>query len=79
MANNSTAGGVLLDTSFFLHFLKPQAPLQPHADRYFRYLLQQNWPMYLSTVVIAEYCVKGRLDELPLLNRLVATLYQQFI
>lgn len=68
MANNSAGGGVLLDTSFFLHFLKPQAPLQQHADRYFRYFLQHNWPMYLSTVVIAEYCVKGQLDELPLLN-----------
>ena len=62
------AGGVLLDTSFFLHFLRPHARWQEHADRYFRYFLQQNWPMYLSTVVIAEYCVKGQLDELPILN-----------
>lgn len=62
----NSAGGVLLDTSFFLRFLNTQERLHRHADGYFRYFLDRSWPMYLSTIVIAEYCVRGRLDELPL-------------
>lgn len=59
---------VLLDTSFFLRFLKDEDPLYRHADGYFRYFLQQEMIMLISTISIAEYCVKGDISELPLKN-----------
>lgn len=59
---------VLLDTSFFLRFLNEQDPLYRNADGYFRYFLQQDMTMLVSTVSIAEYCVKGELQDLPLRN-----------
>lgn len=59
---------VLLDTSFFLRFLHDQDPLFKNADGYFRYFLRNNMPMMISTISIAEYCVRGHIDELPLRN-----------
>lgn len=58
---------VLLDTSFFLRFLNDADPLFTNADNYFRYFLQQNIVMIISTISIAEYCV-GDVHELPLKN-----------
>lgn len=59
---------VLLDTSFFLRFLDEGSPLFKNADAYFRYFLQQEITMMISTISIAEYCVGGEISELPLLN-----------
>lgn len=59
---------VLLDTSFFLRFLNDDSPLFKNADGYFRYFLQNEIRMYVSTISIAEYCVGGDIHELPLKN-----------
>lgn len=59
---------VLLDTSFFLRFLNDKDPLYKNADDYFRYFLQKEMPMMVSTISIAEYCVGGDVRELPLKN-----------
>lgn len=59
---------VLLDTSFFLRFLNDEDPLYANADGYFRYFLQQDMTMLISTISIAEYCVGGSITELPLKN-----------
>jgi len=59
---------VLLDTSFFLRFLNDEDFLFNNADGYFRYFLQQNIVMVISTISIAEYCVGGDVHELPLKN-----------
>jgi hypothetical protein len=59
---------VLLDTSFFLRFLNDDSPLFANADGYFRYFLQNEIKMYVSTISIAEYCVGGDIHELPLKN-----------
>ena len=59
---------VLLDTSFFLRFLDEGSPLFKNADAYFRYFLEQEITMMISTISIAEYCVGGEISELPLLN-----------
>jgi len=69
---NSSA--VLLDTSFFLRFLNDKDPLYKNADAYFRYFLQQNITMMISTVSIAEYCVGGDIHELPLKNLQIVAL-----
>lgn len=43
-------------------------PLFNNADGYFRYFLNNEIRMMISTVSIAEYCVGGSIDELPLRN-----------
>ncbi len=59
---------VLLDTSFFLRFLNDESPLYKNADGYFRYFIQNEITMMISTISIAEYCVGGDIHELPLKN-----------
>ncbi|MFN3562761.1 MAG: hypothetical protein ACK4XM_12735 [Chloroherpetonaceae bacterium] len=63
-----THKSVLLDTSFFIRFLNDDDPLFENADNYFRYFLQEEITMMISTISIAEYCVGGDVDELPLMN-----------
>lgn len=63
-----THKAVLLDTSFFLRFLNDSDPLFKNADGYFRYFLQKEITMMISTISIAEYCVGGDIHELPLRN-----------
>lgn len=63
-----THNAVLLDTSFFLRFLNDSDPLFKNADGYFRYFLEKEISMMISTISIAEYCVGGDVHELPLRN-----------
>lgn len=60
--------GVLLDTSFFIRFLNENDSLCINADNYFRYFLENNFDVFISTISIGEYCVGGSVDELPLKN-----------
>ncbi len=63
-----THKAVLLDTSFFLRFLNDSDPLFNNADGYFRHFIQNDISMMISTISIAEYCVGGDVQELPLRN-----------
>ena len=60
--------GVLLDTSFFIRLLNENDPLCSNADKYFRYFLENEFNLFVSTIAIGEYCVGGSVDELPLKN-----------
>jgi len=57
---------VLLDTSFFLRFLNEADPLFKNADGYYRFFLEKEIALLISTISVAEYCVGGTIDELPL-------------
>jgi hypothetical protein len=59
---------VLLDTSFFIRFLNESDPLFSNAEGYFKYFLHNEIVMMISTISIAEYCVRGDISELPLKN-----------
>jgi len=59
---------VLLDTSFFVRLLKEEDSLHKNAKGYFKYFLENEIIQKVSTISIAEYCVKGKIDELPLRN-----------
>ena len=59
---------VLIDTSFFLRFLNEKDPLFKNADNYFRYFIEQRYSLIISTITIAEYCIGGSIDQLPLKN-----------
>jgi predicted nucleic acid-binding protein len=58
--------GVLLDTSFFIRFLNESDPLFKNSEGYYKYFIQKEIPMFMSTISIAEYCVLGTINELPL-------------
>lgn len=59
---------VLLDTSFFIRLLNVSDNLHKNAVDYYKYFLENDFDLKLSTISIAEYCVKGKIDELPLKN-----------
>ncbi|MDC7996355.1 hypothetical protein [Altibacter sp. HG106] len=59
---------VLLDTSFFIRLLNDEDPLHKNAVGYFRYFLENDIVLKFSTISIAEYCVLGNLEDLPLKN-----------
>jgi hypothetical protein len=59
---------VLLDTSFFIRLLNDEDPLHHNAKDYFKYFLDNDIVLKISTISIAEYCVGGSLDQLPLRN-----------
>lgn len=61
-------GGVLCDTSFFIRLLDKNDPLHSNAKEYFKYFLRNDFGLLISTIAIAEYCVGGSIDELPLRN-----------
>lgn len=56
----------LLDTSFFLRLLDETDPLCKNAEGYYRYFLEKEIPIIVSTIATGEFCVKGSLNELPL-------------
>jgi len=57
---------VLLDTSFFIRLLKEDDSLFHHAIDYYKYFLENDFILVISTISIAEYCVKGTVSDLPL-------------
>jgi len=59
---------VLLDTSFFIRLLNDEDPLHSNAVGYFKYFLENEIVLKVSTITIAEYCVLGELKDLPLKN-----------
>ena len=62
---------VLLDTSFFIRLLNPEDPLHDNAKGYYRYFLENDIKIKISTISIAEYCVRGDITDLPLRNLII--------
>ena len=65
MSNKAQPKIAMLDTSYLIRLLKDDEPLHESAKDYYQYFLQNGFILYVSTVAIAEYCVRGKLDELP--------------
>ncbi len=59
---------VLLDTSFFVRLLNDEDALHNNAKAYYKYFLEEDIVLKISTISIAEYCVRGKIGELPLKN-----------
>lgn len=62
---------VLLDTSFFIRLLNEDDSLHQNALGYFKYFLEHDFVIKISTIAIAEYCVRGEVSELPFKNTLI--------
>lgn len=58
----------LLDTSFFIRFLNEKDILFDNAEGYYKYFLSKEINMVISTISVAEFCVGGSIDQLPLKN-----------
>jgi len=59
---------ILVDTSFLIRLLNPNDALHANADGYFKYYLENDYPLICSTISIAEYCVKGSYEQIPWRN-----------
>ena len=62
---------VLLDTSFFIRLLNREEKLHENAKGYYRYFLDHDFTLKISTISIAEYCVIGERSDLPLKQLMV--------
>lgn len=56
----------LLDTSFFFRLLDSNDILNSNAKAYYNYMLVNNFELYISTIAIAEFCVRNPIEHLPL-------------
>ncbi len=54
--------GVLLDTSFLITPADTNRPNHQTARRYWRHFLENQIPIYLSSIVVSEFCIK---QEIP--------------
>jgi predicted nucleic acid-binding protein len=50
--------GALLDTSFLITLADKNRAHHAAALRYWQYLLEHKIPIFLSTIVVSEFCVK---------------------
>lgn len=62
---------VLLDTNFFIRLLNESDKLHDNTLKYYKHFLDKQSILKCSTISIAEYCVRGKLDELPLKDILI--------
>jgi len=71
-SGETMSNSVLLDTSFLIRLLNKEEKLHEHAKGYYRYFLDQEYELKVSTIAIAEYCVRGKREDLPLKQVLVS-------
>jgi predicted nucleic acid-binding protein len=57
---------VLLDTCFLIKLLNPADVLHLEALKYYEYFINNKIIIYLSTISVAEYCVRGKFEDIPL-------------
>jgi predicted nucleic acid-binding protein len=54
--------GVLIDTSFLITLAGKHRAHHEAARRYWRHFLENQTPIFLSTIVVSEFCIK---QEIP--------------
>lgn len=59
---------VLIDNSFLTTLLNEKDKLNHNAEKYFEYFLNSGNHLFISTVSVAEFCVRGKLNEIPFNN-----------
>ena len=60
MADNKS---VFCDTGFIIRLLDKTNELHNNAVGYFKYFLENDFIIRLSTIAVAEYCVKGSIGS----------------
>lgn len=64
--------GVLIDTSFLITLADKSRKNSATARRYWKYFVDQEIPIFLSTIVVSEFCIKQEID--PAILRCCITL-----
>lgn len=64
--NNAKFKGVMLDTVFVITLLDISNTNNENYRKYYDYFLQSKIPIYLSTIALAEFLVRGEMRHLPL-------------
>lgn len=59
---------VLLDTCFLISLVDDTRENHEKAVAFYKYFLQENIAMILSSIVTCEFCVKQPIEDLPLKN-----------
>lgn len=54
------------DTGFVIHLLDRTSELHENALGYFRYFHENDYLIRMSTIAVAEFCVKDKIEHLPL-------------
>ena len=57
---------VFCDTGFVIRLLDKTSELHENALGYFRYFLENDYLIRMSTIAVAEFCVKDEIGHLPL-------------
>lgn len=57
---------VMLDTGFVIALLDSKRSSHATAKAYYKYCLEKEYPLYISSIAIYEYCIAGKLEEIPL-------------
>lgn len=63
---------VFCDTGFVIRLLDRTNDLHNNAVGYFRYFLENDFIIRMSTIAVAEFCVKDKIENLPLKNILLS-------
>lgn len=63
---------VFCDTGFVIRLLDETNNLHDNAIGYFQYFLENDYIIRMSTIAIAEFCVKDSIENLPLRNILLS-------
>ena len=62
---------VFCDTGFVIRLLDETNELHNNALGYYRYFLENDYILRMSTIAVAEFCVKDSVEHLPLKNILL--------
>lgn len=62
---------VMMDTCFFIRLLNGDDPLHQNALAYFQYFLNKGYCLRMSTIAVAEFCVRDTAENLPLRNLII--------
>lgn len=63
---------VFCDTGFVIRLLDETNDLHNNALGYFQYFLERDYIIRMSTIAVAEFCVKDSIQNLPLRNILLS-------
>lgn len=58
----------MLDTSYLISLVDSNRPNHATAAKFYRLMLDQNLPMYFSSIVAAEISIKQPISDFPLRN-----------
>ena len=64
----SVAKSVLLDTGFLISIFDERRDAHPNALALYRFFIEHRFTMYLSSIVVAEFCTRNDIELLPMSN-----------